>query len=301
MADDLPIARPVSQRVGVARAIPIQSPTVPVVLPASTEEREDSRPASKSSPSDRRTPAPPLKPVPPSATGFLVSIVSFALIIWSMIVYMVALGIMLGIRYQNYDTIPKWVMKDREILDGALLGFGHALIVFFAIVITWKPAPLQSSGKELWSWILAIPALVLMLMINFGYGLGLRFIAEILTGERIEVERDDTGLSLKDGLPAILLICLQPAIVEEFFFRYLMLGHFRSHVGSHLAVLLSSVFFAAAHIGQIPALPVLFILGLFMGYARVYSGGLLLPILLHFFHNFCVLWLGPTLDQVHLP
>jgi membrane protease YdiL (CAAX protease family) len=64
-------------------------------------------------------------------------------------------------------------------------------------------------------------------------------------------------------------------------------------------VLLSSFFFAAAHLGQLIAFPVLFLLGVVLAYARVYSGGLALPMLIHFLHNFAVLYLGPYIEHVH--
>ena len=59
------------------------------------------------------------------------------------------------------------------------------------------------------------------------------------------------------------------------------------------------LFFAAAHLGQLIAFPVLFLLGGLLAYARVYSGGLALPMVLHFLHNFAVLFLGPYIEQVH--
>ena len=81
----------------------------------------------------------------------------------------------------------------------------------------------------------------------------------------------------------------QPAVIEELFFRYLALGALRSHVGLHLAVFLSSLMFAAAHLGQFPFIPALLVIGIGLGYVRHFSGGLLLPMLIHFGHNLVVL------------
>jgi membrane protease YdiL (CAAX protease family) len=86
-----------------------------------------------------------------------------------------------------------------------------------------------------------------------------------------------------------VLICVQPAIVEELFFRHLVLGVLRSNLGVHGAVFISSVMFALAHIGVPLSMPVLFVLGLGLGYARVASGGLLLPMAMHFVHNAVVI------------
>jgi uncharacterized protein len=84
---------------------------------------------------------------------------------------------------------------------------------------------------------------------------------------------------------------VQPAIVEELFFRHLVLGSLRTTLGGHGAVWLSSVMFALAHIGTPISLPVLMVLGVVLGYARWGSGGLALPMVLHFLHNLFVLLL----------
>ena len=55
--------------------------------------------------------------------------------------------------------------------------------------------------------------------------------------------------------------------------------------------------FGMAHLGNVPGWPVLMLLGAGLGYARVYSGGLTLPILLHFLHNFAVLLIDHALTN----
>ena len=69
----------------------------------------------------------------------------------------------------------------------------------------------------------------------------------------------------------------------------MLYGHLRPHIGMHGAVWLTAVIFGMAHLGAIAGWPVLILLGAGLGYARVYSGGLALPILLHFLHNLAVL------------
>ena len=215
-----------------------------------------------------------------------------------MIGYMVAVGIYLAVRYGDSDGIPKHLIKDRAVFDGAVLSAVHALLVLVAVLVTWRPAPLKTRSEPLFAWAAALPALALMLAVNFGYGLSLRFLVEGLGGVR--PESDDGGdLGVGDGWVAVLLVCVQPAIVEEVFFRFLLLGHLRPHIGVHGAVWLSAFFFAAAHLGQLAGFPVLFLLGAALGYSRVYSGGLALPMLLHFLHNLAVIWAGPFIDQIH--
>ena len=89
----------------------------------------------------------------------------------------------------------------------------------------------------------------------------------------------------------ILMFALQPAIVEELFFRYLALGTMARIMNIHAAVLVSSALFALGHIYAPLSLPILFLAGLMLGYLRVGSGGLLLPMIAHFIHNLTVLWI----------
>jgi len=96
-------------------------------------------------------------------------------------------------------------------------------------------------------------------------------------------------------MAALLLGCLQPAIFEELFFRHLALRHFFNVMGVHSAVFISSLMFGLAHLGTPLSIPLLILTGLFLGYCRVLSGGLLLPITLHFFHNLAVMSLNGTL------
>ena len=87
----------------------------------------------------------------------------------------------------------------------------------------------------------------------------------------------------------LICICVQPALIEELFFRYLAFGSLRAVMGGHAVVWVTAVMFASAHIGVVLSLPVLFVLGLLLGYARLASGGMLLPVVLHFLHNLCVI------------
>ena len=90
-------------------------------------------------------------------------------------------------------------------------------------------------------------------------------------------------------------MCVQPAVIEELFFRHLLLGHLRPHVGMHGAVWVSAVGFGMAHLGNPVGWPVLILLGAGLGYARTLSGTLALPIALHFLHNLCVLALNDAM------
>jgi membrane protease YdiL (CAAX protease family) len=88
----------------------------------------------------------------------------------------------------------------------------------------------------------------------------------------------------------VLLMAVQPAIVEELFFRYFALNALRDAAGPHAAVWVSAVMFALAHVYNPLGLPWLLVAGVVWGYWRVASGGLALTMLLHFTHNALMLW-----------
>ena len=85
------------------------------------------------------------------------------------------------------------------------------------------------------------------------------------------------------------------AIVEELFFRYLALGTLRRVLGMHGAVWVSAVMFGMAHIFVLPSIPLLTLVGVVLGYMRVWSGGMTLPISLHFLHNLAIIALAACL------
>jgi len=90
---------------------------------------------------------------------------------------------------------------------------------------------------------------------------------------------------------SIVLVCIQPGIVEELFFRYLTLGTLARVMSVREAVCVSALMFGMAHSGVPMSIPILTIVGVGLGIVRVWSGSMLLPILLHSLHNAVVLYL----------
>lgn len=79
-------------------------------------------------------------------------------------------------------------------------------------------------------------------------------------------------------------------IVEEVFFRHFFLRAFpyaRSAGWAILTVVVTSIFFSAVHLQYtcIVSFVSLFLMGVVYAYARIFSGGLALPILLHMAYN----------------
>jgi len=92
-----------------------------------------------------------------------------------------------------------------------------------------------------------------------------------------------------NNLPLLYLgvVCFGP-IFEELVFRgFLFKGLERSFFGGHGAVFISSILFALLHVqyGLLVLVFILFPLSVLLGYARLKSGSLLLPICIHMINN----------------
>ena len=85
----------------------------------------------------------------------------------------------------------------------------------------------------------------------------------------------------------VFLMCVCPALFEEFLFRGLILNGLKDS-GKHKAVFISALIFMLMHGGPDQTIHQ-FILGIVLGYALVYSGSLWIPIIVHFLNNFIAL------------
>ena len=90
---------------------------------------------------------------------------------------------------------------------------------------------------------------------------------------------------------SIILTCVQPAIVEELFLRYLTLGTLARVMSVKEAIFVSALMFGMAHSWVPLAIPMLTALGVGLGIIRVWSGSMVLPIMLHAVHNAAVIYL----------
>lgn len=157
-----------------------------------------------------------------------------------------------------------------EIVDTVLTGF---------VLLLVGRQPVQGTTRfRSVAWTTACPILFFLLVANVAYFALLRDVLKL--GE-------PTGKTDELTPVSILLNCVQPAIVEEVFFRYIALGVLSRVTSGHSAVWVTAVMFAMAHIYNPLGLPYLFLAGVVFGYARVW-GGLGLPIVMHFVHNLVV-------------
>ena len=132
------------------------------------------------------------------------------------------------------------------------------------------------------AWLLAVPLLAALLTVNYGY----HHVLLWLSGA--EPIRDRIAESGHYPLWQLATNCLQPAIVEELFFRGVVFGWLCHAVGPGSAAFATASMFAAAHTGGLASFPVLFLIGAGMAWIRWKTGRLILPMLLHFLHNFIV-------------
>jgi uncharacterized protein len=169
-----------------------------------------------------------------------------------------------------------WTMVLFEVVD--------ALLVGVALWVVGRPRAWRrlSDAGSTWTWAAALAGGGLVLGANFAYHTALR--AYIGTAPSADPIVSATGVT-----PLVVFAyCLEPAVVEELFFRYLTLDTLRGVMNVHAAVLVSSVLFGLAHIGVPLSIPMLALVGVALGYARVASGRLALPMALHFLHNLVV-------------
>ncbi|MGE3808729.1 MAG: lysostaphin resistance A-like protein, partial [Gemmataceae bacterium] len=154
-----------------------------------------------------------------------------------------------------------------------------------ALLLLSRPPVVAGPTVEtrLLTWFSGLPALVGLLGKNLAYHALLKRVINSPGW------LDQLTIKQQVNLLSILVICVQPAIVEELYFRYLALGTLRRFMGVHGAVLISSVMFGLAHLGVPLSVPMLTVIGVGLGYLRVYSGSLVLPMLVHLAHNTVVL------------
>jgi len=173
------------------------------------------------------------------------------------------------------DIYELTMMTSIEVVD--------TILVFFALANCGKIVGTQPARRPWIAWLLLLPALAGLISINFGY----HHLVQLWVGPQ-----EDESIISNPRLWwwVLLTFCLQPAIVEELFVRYLMLGILRQHTSTGAAIFISSLAFALLHLGMPLSVPYLFLAGMVFGYLRVASGGLLLPITAHFIHNFIVVF-----------
>jgi len=138
---------------------------------------------------------------------------------------------------------------------------GIPVWLYFIKGVSWKDFGWEFQKNDIFSG----------LLIGFGTQIagGLLYLPLILIFDDIDVSEPARELVDKaTGFGVLLLflvVVVGAPLVEELFFRGLTLKAFEKKMSSRLAVLLSSLFFAIAHL-QLIQFPALFLFGLVAGY-----------------------------------
>ncbi|MBO4433803.1 MAG: CPBP family intramembrane metalloprotease [Clostridia bacterium] len=116
-------------------------------------------------------------------------------------------------------------------------------------------------------------------------------IAVSLAGEFFEefgIQDSATRSVAPEGLFGFLLTLIAtvivPALLEEFAFRGIVLGLLRPY-GDAFAIIASSIVFGIFH-GNFTQIPFAFLVGIALGFIRVKSGSIIIPMAVHAINNF---------------
>jgi membrane protease YdiL (CAAX protease family) len=173
----------------------------------------------------------------------------------------------------------------RTYLTALSIGEGVDTVVVLITVLglsQYLRLPEEAGHSPRAAWILALPLLGGLLAANFGYH---HLLLWLSGSEPMHDRVAESGF-----FPAwqLAVNCIQPAVVEEFFFRGLVFGWLSKAVGPGSAAFASASMFAAAHTGGLGSFPVLFLIGAGLAWMRWKTRGFAIPMLLHFLHNLIV-------------
>jgi len=214
----------------------------------------------------------------PRTDPFKVLMWSYALLLASTILLALSLGLTI-----DDDAVFDDQLRTQALTQMFVAEVIDVVIVCVAMAMCYRVIRPPSKGTENWllAWLVFVPMLAVLLLINYQYHWLLR--------EFLHIPLIEDELTVNFGWLVFLVYCIQPAIVEEAYCRGLALGVLRNVLGRHWAVWISAIMFGLFHVGSPLSIPYLTLLGVYLGYARLMSGNLLLPVLLHFVHNLVVL------------
>ncbi len=190
-----------------------------------------------------------------------------------------------ALRWGAVQSLDAEQLARNILAQTALLELINTILVVVVYFQTRGALPPTGSNllRAAFSAIWGVGGLIALLVVNMAYHSWLQSMlgtTEILVPWNSDWQR---------SVALVALVCVQPAVIEELFFRRMVLDGLRSAMSWHAAIWISALMFTFAHLGVPLSLPYLWLLGAFLGYVRVLSGCLWLPIVLHFLHNLVVL------------
>lgn len=189
----------------------------------------------------------------------------------------VSFGMNADTRSKADPAAPLHAMAFFEAIDSVVIVVGVILIA--------RPRKYEPMMRPAIAWALGVPAILGALAANQAYHAVMRSLVHA---------RSEPDLALSAGVSPLVFLtfCVQPGIIEELFFRHLALDSLRGVMSPKAAVFVSSMMFGLAHLGVPLSIPVLALVGAVLGWARIASGSIVLPMLLHALHNFVIVLLN---------
>lgn len=162
----------------------------------------------------------------------------------------------------------------------------NAVIVLAWTARSWHDTSpgLRRTGGLIWYPLAAVGAIFTFLIAS-----GVVAFVGLITNLP-EVRYSDYLLEAGYGwIGVILLVCVQPAIIEELAFRGVILSGMARVMAVGDAIIVSAMMFMIIHLSAL-SFPHLLLIGLVLGWMRVHTGSLYPGMVLHFVHNGLVVW-----------
>lgn len=203
---------------------------------------------------------------------------SYAAILATGVIHAGVLSVRFGDVEEVTEKIGQQVLE--QILTVEAIDTGIIVLTMLFCLKHYRSG-LGKESQRWWGWALALPMLVACLGLNLLYHHGVR--------EYIGTTSVEESIYDQWSLLGVLAICVQPALVEELYFRGFAMGLLGKLVSPRAAVWISAVMFGLVHVSVLLSIPYLILVGALFGYLRLWSGGLFLPMLAHFLHNLAVI------------
>ena len=171
--------------------------------------------------------------------------------------------ILVGVAIANVGIVTGWAVASWSRIRGAVLNPG---------------------GPDDWAWALSLVPVTVLLALG----------VEALFVQLFDFSRPHTFLIVYDhfgSVPVLLLLmAVQPALVEEVAFRGIIFDGLDALLGRREVIIATALMFMILHLTML-SIVFLVVMGLLLGWLRHRSGSIWPPVALHFLHNaVVVLW-----------
>lgn len=192
-------------------------------------------------------------------------------------------GVLLG------TAILSYILFRDSHPDVALLVRMAGLVAVTAVFASmhWRSLAVQLKrlGFLRWEALVGLAALAPLLAVNYYYHSWILRLAGVDEGDLFLNRLREMGWG---DTEMILAICAFPALVEELAFRGLVQHWLQAAIRPWRALVLASLLFMAMHASIISA-PILFAVGMLLGWTKLRTGSLYPAMLIHFLHNYVVI------------